>query len=341
MKVGPDGRVTVSAHTFGQFPTRNPALATGYASVQPYQADATVVVQVGASGALTYSTYLDSPPPAVATAPDDSMYAAVPGAAVLRLPVAPPGSPIVITGAFNAFDGAPGSPTLGMLMTITGQNLANTWIDLGLNDPNPLPTQLGGVQVLFDGAAGEIMQIAPDHVICVVPWQLAQTDRATVQLVNGSSMSTPLVLPGTFEFGGYALLTQAFPELPGAGPVDGNIRNADGTLNSADNPATPLSTVTLFATGGFVPGPIQLMWNAPGPPSRYADLSYYYVPGTARPMGPGFIDALWAIDFQIPSYFNPGVPSAPGVTRNAIARMGVAAGNGFTYYMPQVGVYTK
>jgi uncharacterized protein (TIGR03437 family) len=336
MNVGPDGSVTVGAQTYGQFPARNPALATGYPSTL-YQASAGVIIQLGPSGMLTYATFIDSfLAQPIATAPDDSVYAGVSGAGissgtgvtgagVLHLPVALPGNSMVITGAFNAFNGSPGTPTVGMLLTITGQNLANDWIDLGLNDPDPLPTQLGGVQVLFDGAAGEIMQVAPDHVICVVPWQLAQPDRVTVQVVNGSSKSTPLVLPGTFGFGGYGLLTEAFPGLPGAGSVDGNIRNADGTLNSADNPAAPSSIVTLFASGAFAPGPLQLLWNAP-PPQRFEDLSPYVVQGTARPMGPGFVDALWAIDFQIPPYFNPGVPGGPGATRNVIGRVGTGVG---------------
>jgi len=326
MKVGPDDTVTISANTLGQFPTLNPVIAVA-PNIVIYQSPSSVIVQLDPNGALTYATYFNSAT-AIATAPDHSIYASASGAngaSVLRLEVAPTSNPIVVTGAFNAFSGVPGTPTPGMLLTITGQNLAASWIDLGLNDPDLLPTQLGGVQVLFDGVPGQIMQIAPDHIICVVPWQLAATDRVTIQVINVSSKSTLLVLPGTYGFSGFGLLTQAFPALRGAVSVDGNIRNADGTLNGPDNPAAARSTVTLFATGVSAAGLLQLLWNAPAP-KRFEILSPYLVSATVRKIGQGFVDALWAIDFPVPDYLIPGAPNAPGVTRNFIGRVGTGVG---------------
>src|SRR5260370_30707628 len=95
-------------------------------------------------------------------------------AAVIRIPVGQPGPPS-IDGAFNAFGtasmaralggagdrGGPGYAVPGMLLTITGENLAPDFIDLGLNDPNALPAELGGVQVLFVGTPPEIFHVAP------------------------------------------------------------------------------------------------------------------------------------------------------------------------------------
>lgn len=282
--------------------------------------------ELGPDGTLWFSTDLPGAIGPAAAAPDGSIYAvaktSVAGgspAAIFRLPAAAGRSGgFTITGAFNAFDGTQSYPSPGTLITITGQNLSTSAIDLGLNDADQLPTQLGGVQVLFDGQAGEIMQVAPDHVICAIPWQLSQVDHVVVQVMSGSSVSNPLTLPIAQGWRSNGLLTQTFPVLP-SGSADGNIRNEDGTLNGPDNPAAAGSMVTLFATGNYTPGTVYLPWNSPvrvtygSPPN--------ILPGTARSMGAGFIDAMYAIDFQIPQSSNPGV-----VTRNVFGTVGMGVG---------------
>ena len=96
--------------------------------------------------------------------------------------------------------------------------------------------------------------------------------------------------------------------------MDGVIRNADGTLNSAEHPAALGSIVTLFATGLAAPGDVNLLWDAP-PPERFT--LYFFLTGTARRMH-SFIDALWAIDFQIPDSSGPAVYVVP--TRGVLGR---------------------
>jgi uncharacterized protein (TIGR03437 family) len=108
------------------------------------------------------------------------------------------------------------------------------------------PTQLGGVQVLFDDAPAEMFQVDPDHLICVVPRAAAGADHFQLQIVNGSQRSARFVLPIAANSG---ILTHAFPGLPAAGSVDGMIGNADGSVNDADHPAAPGSVITLYATG--------------------------------------------------------------------------------------------
>jgi uncharacterized protein (TIGR03437 family) len=220
-----------------------------------------------------------------------------------------------IQSVVNAFSGSSGFASPGELLTITGQSLSPTTIDLGLNDANPLPPQLGGVQVLFDSVPAEMFQVAPDHVICVVHASVAGKAGTAVQVINGS-MSTSFVLPVSLNEG---FLTRTFPGPPPGGSVDGNIRNADGTLNDAQHPAAPGSTVTLFATGLSGPGPVSLLFDAP-PPQRFENLSVYTFPGNARRV-PGFIDALYAIDFQIPDLSLNGV-----VARAEIGRVGSGLG---------------
>jgi uncharacterized protein (TIGR03437 family) len=331
VRIGPTGQVAVGLWTFSDFPMHDPVLPFPNC----YLYGAAAVSHLSADGsALLFSSYLDmcAQAPAIALAADGSIYAGVTrgtthfetsgSAGVLRIPMAQPGGPSV-AGAFNAFSGAAGYATPGMLLTITGQNLAPRFIDLSLGVRNPLPKELGGVQVMFDGTPVEMFQVAPDHVICVVPTAVDGKDSVTVQVVNGSEKSVPFVLPVAYSNSGF--LTRLFPHLPLPKSVDGNIRNADGTLNDAQHPAASGSTVTLFATGLRGPGDISLLWNAPPPdPNEFL----YFLSGTARHM-PGFMDALYAVDFRIPDAPGEGVylVPVPGVlTRAEIGRVGSGLG---------------
>jgi uncharacterized protein (TIGR03437 family) len=325
VRIGPTGEVTVSLWTFAGFPTRNPVLPFSNCGLS----GSAFVSRLSPDGStLLFSSYLDMCAQAapVALAPDGSVYAGVTRSAhasVLGIPVAPP-SGMVIERAVNAFSGAAGYAVPGMLLTITGENLAPASIDLGFADPDPLPTQLGEVQVLFDGTPAQILQVAADHLTCVVPAGVKGQDSASVQVVSGSQTGAPFVLP-TYAYGLVGLLTRSFPNLPPRGSVDGNIRNADGSLNDAQHPAAPGSTVTLFATGLTGPGAFSLLWNAP-PVQRFEAI--YSLSGTARHMS-GFIDALYAIDFRIPDAPGQGVylVPVPGVlTRAEIGRVGSGLG---------------
>lgn len=320
VRIGTSGEVTVSLWTFGSFPMRDPVLPFSNCGLS----GSALVSRLSADGsALLFSSYLDMCGRAapVALAPDGSVYAGVSRAfhaGVLQVPVAQPGG-ISIERVVNSFSGASGFAAPGMLLTITGQNLATEFLDLGLDDPNPLPTQLGGVRILFDGVPAEMFQVTPDHLICVVPAGVKGHDGVSVQVVSGNQTAAPFVLPvEPFENSGF--LTHSFPDLPPGGSVDGYIRNADGALNDAAHPAAVGSTVTLFATGLTGPGALSLLWNAP-PRQRFENLSVFTFPATSRRV-PGFIDALYAIDFRIPDFL-----LAPGVlTRAQIGRNGSGLG---------------
>lgn len=335
LQIGPTGEVTLGLWNYSGFPVRNPVLPLpgcglpGSAAVSRLSAD---------GSSLLFSSYLDmcSQAPAVALAPDGSVYGVTQGypyqtsgsAGVLKVPVAPPAG-ISIEGVFNAFSGFSGFATPGMLLTITGENLAPAVLDLGLDYKHPLPTQLGGVQILFDGVPAEMFHVAPDRLIAVVPALANGKTSVKVQVVSGAETATTFVLPTAF--GNIGLLTHYFVNLPPAGSVDGNIMNADGTTDDAQHPAAPGSNVTLFATGLSGPGPFALLWNAP-PAQNGFGLGPYPLYGTARLM-PGFIDALYAIDFRIPDAPGQGVYLVP--TPGVLTRVVISAGSS------QVGVYVK
>ena len=116
------------------FPLLNPVLASP---------EFGVVTQWAADGTLLFSSYAGSFP---AGASDGSLYAAVDShdgskyrsSSILRVPV-PSLSAMSITGARNAF-GSENHGGVGGLLAITGRNLADASIDLGLDYTSPFRT---------------------------------------------------------------------------------------------------------------------------------------------------------------------------------------------------------
>lgn len=314
LSIGGDGEINLA--TKGSvLPARNPVLVSSDCMAMRLSSD---------GSKLIFSTGLDmcGAPVRVAQGLGGTFYASVSRshAGVLSLPVLEAGS-FSVEQAANAFRGPVAMVSPGMLFTIEGEDLAPEFIDLGLNYAGQLPRELGGVRVLFSGVAAEVLQVAPERIICVVPEGVFEGNRAWVQVERGDVASTPFVIgvtSGAFV-GVPGYMTHWFPKLPPAGTVDGSIQNADGMLNGRDHPAAPGSTVILFATGFREPGAVSLAWNAP-PQSNEALRT---LPPSRVYRMPGFIDALFAVEFRIPDGPGPGVyavPVAGVLTRFAIGR---------------------
>jgi len=330
LEVSSGGEATLSLWTLSNtLPLMNPVLQQ---SLSCY-AGAPAIVQLSADGSrYLFATYLDTCPqaPAIAVTPDGSVYTSVEsyryppgssGVAILRIPAVDPAGP-AITGAFNAFSGEPASASTGMLLTITGANLAPGSNFLGITDANPLPTGLGTIRVLFDSIPAQLLQVTPGLITCVVPQAPPGATFVSMEVVRqsagrprggltdfapeaGRTEAHPLALP--MPIGNtFGLLTTAFPALPPAGVVPGTVRNADGSLNSAQNPAAAGSTVTLYATGLSGPGTIPLYVD----PTQPVCFGFNCTPtppvlGSAQP-APGLINAIYAVDLSIPAQATAG-----------------------------------
>jgi uncharacterized protein (TIGR03437 family) len=251
--------------------------------------------------------------PPTAEGGDESVFAVAnvdSHAAILNLPVSR--NPIAVEQVFDSFSGVR-TMRPGMLLTITGKNLAAGTAGLGLKDSDPLPTELARAQVLFDGIAAQMVQAAPDRLICVVPDGIH--DPVKVQVTNGGQSGTPfLFTPVTSPLSIGAVLTNSFPSRPPIVGADGAIQNADGSLNDAAHPAALGSTVTLYVNATGLPaGPVNLTWGIPNisdlscNPSRMPGCPQQsYVPGIVSPL-PGFISVVYQIQVTLPSTLAPSV----------------------------------
>jgi uncharacterized protein (TIGR03437 family) len=99
------------------------------------------------------------------------------------------------------------------------------------------PTELAGVQVLFNGQPAPLLYVQEAQINAVVPWQVA--GEITICVSYRSVLTNCIVEPVIFA-------------LPGIFTIDGvhaAAVNQDETINSAAHPAPPGSIVSVFGTG--------------------------------------------------------------------------------------------
>jgi uncharacterized protein (TIGR03437 family) len=307
------GASILALGTGGGFPLHNPLLAGPSCAV-----NSSAIAKLSADGSsLLFATYLDACGiPAIAAGPNGSIYAGVAPsrpdnpAGVLRVSI-PSAPAISLDRIANAFSGDASAIVAGGLYTLTGTGFQFPVIDLGLNSAKELPTALGGVQVIVDGVPAPLLQTGSGRVIAVVPplpggrLYSAPPGFQLVQVVANGVASNAVWMPESTSLPG--LLTVAFPQAPApSGPVDGVVRNQDGTLNTLDNPAAAGSTITVFVTGIGAP-PVYSTW-------QMFDPMVVPVPQPVSSI-PGFVSSMFQVQVQVPAAFQYlyGTPEANGV----------------------------
>jgi uncharacterized protein (TIGR03437 family) len=305
LAVDSQGNVAVSASGGLGFPLHTPVADMVYTGT---------VAQLDSTGSsLLWSSFLTTADfPAIAYAPDGSLYAGVTftssmHGAVLRLPISV-SAPVSVDSVANAFSGFTDEIYPGSLVSVMGSNLAPDFVDLGLNPRQPLPTQVAGVQVLFDGLPAPLLQTSPGRLICVAPAITHQT--VALQVVNALGASNQVIVSAAGRSPG--LLTRSFPDVVPYEPVpDGAVRNEDGSVNDVDHPAAPGSQITVYATGlgvtpGIDPGSIATEASAPVTPV-YAWWSTGAVGlVNAATTMPGFIAAVMQVNVTVPAIQSTG-----------------------------------
>jgi uncharacterized protein (TIGR03437 family) len=144
-------------------------------------------------------------------------------------------------GVVNSASSAPFTAGIsrGELITIDGANIGPSTLQVA--STIPLPTTLGGVQVLINNLAAPIYYVSSTQVAAIVPYEIT-TSVAQIQVMNnktGSNVVTELVnatTPGVFT-------------IPPGGISYAAAEHVDGSLVSPSSPAQIGETIAVFVTG--------------------------------------------------------------------------------------------
>ncbi len=156
----------------------------------------------------------------------------------------------------------------GELVTLTGFGIGpETGVVYQPDAQGKVPTQLGGVQVLFDGMPVPILYAQSQQINAIAPVGLTVNGTTQVTVTYNNQQFGPAVAQAIF--GSPGVFRLQIEQSAQAAAI-----NQDGTLNGPANPAPRGSVVTVWATG----------YGQTDPPCQSGGLN---VPDAA-PLGPGF-----------------------------------------------------
>lgn len=136
----------------------------------------------------------------------------------------------------------PGEVAPGQLVTLFGSGLGRLNAAGLIVEEGRVATEVDGIQVLFDDEPAPLLFVWWNQINAVAPYGIAGSDEVEIVVVKDGVRSEPFLLP----------VAEAHPGLftrNSTGSGVGALLNSDNTINTADNPASPGSVVTLFGTG--------------------------------------------------------------------------------------------
>jgi uncharacterized protein (TIGR03437 family) len=146
-----------------------------------------------------------------------------------------------VTAVANSASLLQGAISPGEVVTIFGAHLGpDAERTLELDDTGHASNALADTRVYFDGIAAPLLYTSSNEVGVVAPFGISAA-ATQVKVVYGAASATATV---AVDSAAPALFTQN-----GTGGGQGAILNADGSVNSYDNPARFGSIVSLFGTG--------------------------------------------------------------------------------------------
>lgn len=191
----------------------------------------------GGDGGTATQAYLNLPAGLVLDGAGTLYFADSGNDRVRALSMAPAGQQIALNlggvSAVNAGSLQSGPIAPGELLVLFGAGLGpDTGVAAGF-DTAALPTRLGGVEVRFDGADAPLLYAQAEQIDVQAPYEISAKSSTHVEVWYQGKSVAALDLP-------------VADAAPGLFPV---AANADGSANSAAQPASPGSTISLYVTG--------------------------------------------------------------------------------------------
>ena len=168
----------------------------------------------------------------------------------------------IVAAVLNAASQADGSVSPGEILTIFGQNIGPAtpaYFTLGAD--GKAATNLGGVQVLFDGLPAPLIYASATQINAIVPYEVAGKTVTSIAV----SFSGANILAGGIP------ITDAAPAifaLNSTGEGEAAVLNQDNSINTPSNPAARNSIVQIYATGQGLTSPPGITGEITGLPLR-------------------------------------------------------------------------
>jgi uncharacterized protein (TIGR03437 family) len=254
-------------------------------------------------GGMATSAQLNSPS-GIAISAAGNLYVSDAGESAVRL-LQPSGYQTVINAVTNGASNLVGPVAPGEVAVLYGSGLGPATLAQFQLDSNGLvPGSLAGARVLFNGIPAPVLYASADQVGVVVPYGVTGS-RATVVAQYQEQTSAPVTL--TVAQSAPALFT-----LGSSGAGQAAAINADGTVNTAGNPAKIGSYVSLYATGGGETSPAGVDGSvaSASPPKPVLPVSVTVGGRVAQVQyaggAPGLVAGVMQINVQIPSGISSG-----------------------------------
>jgi uncharacterized protein (TIGR03437 family) len=217
----------------------------------------------------------------------------------------------VVSAIVNSASSLTGAVAPGEMIALYGSGLgAASPAGMELDVNGVAGAYLAGTEVWFNGTPAPLLYASGNQVNTVVPFGLAssstEAQSTQVQVGYEGRMSAPITLalvpaqPGIFS-------------ADGSGAGQGQILNADGSMNSAANPAARGSVVVVYATGLGQTSPAGLdgAISSPGAlPSPALPISAEIGGQAATVISatdvPGMVQGFVQVQVQIPAETTPG-----------------------------------
>lgn len=172
---------------------------------------------------------------------------------LLLLSTAVAAAPQIESGGIkDVFSGAGGPFAAGEIVSIYGLSLGPA---TGLSSSfdaatSRLPTTLGGVSATVNGVLAPLYYVSAGQLNVQIPYEVAGQQQASISVsYNGSA-----------SLAQYIQIAASVPSLYAG------VLNSNGSVNSADNPASRGDIVTMFATGHGITSPPSLTGKAAAEP---------------------------------------------------------------------------
>ncbi len=235
------------------------------------------------------------------------------GFAAAAVEIAPGSSTAVfdVTQMKNAGSYSPGAVAPGEMFALFGSGLGPAQgATLTMATSDTLSTQIGGVQVLFDGVAAPLIYASNGQINGIVPFEVAGKAQTSVVVEFNQAPSSAVTIP--VEDSIPSIFTADY-----SGAGQGAILNQDNvTPNSAGHPAHPGDRIVVYATGFGQTNPAGTdgLLSKTVFPKPLLNVTAQ-VSGTAAAVkyagaAPGYVAGFMQVNVVVPCTVTPG-PSVP------------------------------